>query len=189
MQPQQHAQHGIRLNPFGVIGGIIVLISLVLPWVTVLGFVSYNLISLVPEALGSRPMDVALAFGSLFAIIFVLLGGFICFVEPAGGVPSLLAGGVFLAAVQNFVGAGPVVAIIGGITALAGYFFPGLARIIPMGEEPVSEGGHPPSASEATEPWAKAEQESEKFCPTCGERYPSDYRVCPRDTTELKQRQ
>ncbi len=25
-----------------------------------------------------------------------------------------------------------------------------------------------------------------KFCPSCGERYPDDYKVCPRDGSELK---
>jgi len=27
---------------------------------------------------------------------------------------------------------------------------------------------------------------AEKFCPTCGSRYPADYKLCPKDSSELR---
>lgn len=33
---------------------------------------------------------------------------------------------------------------------------------------------------------APPQPSDQKFCPGCGNRYPAEYKVCPRDSTELK---
>ncbi len=184
MQPQQR---GFRVNPFGVIGGIMALVSVVLPWVSFLGIISANLITFVPQALANNPPNVVEGFGAVFALVFVLIGGFVSLASPSGGLPSLLGGVVFLAAVPDFQGIGPIVAIIGGLVALSGYFFPGLSRFVPVGPPAVAESyEQAPSESKFEPPESTAPPPTQKFCPTCGARYPEDYKVCPRDTAELK---
>ncbi len=177
MQPQQ--QQGFRINFLGVIGGLVALVSIVLPWVTFFGIASENLISFIPDTLSSRPIDTVRTFGALFAIIFVIMGGFISFINPAGGIGSLLGGAVFMATVQNLLGVGPIIAVLGGILAVSGFFFPNLAQVPRYAAGPTGATSPPGTPAPPAPPVAK-------FCPTCGARYPEDYKVCPRDTTELK---
>ncbi len=176
------------MNLLGVLGGIIALVSIVLPWVNFFGIVGENLISFIPDALGSTPLDRVMVFGALFAIIFVVMGGFISLVNPAGGIASILGGAIFLATVPYFQGVGPVVALIGGLVAISGFFFPGLTQTLLTGGGSTLAANlvREPRLDEPSQEPAPSAQPSSMFCPSCGERYPGDYKVCPRDASELK---
>ncbi len=183
---QSQAQPGFRLNPLGMIGGIVALISLVLPWVTLFGLVSANLFSVAMAMWGSHPTNVMEIYGPTIALVFILLGGLISLFDPAGGVATILGCVFFLATIPYLQGVGPYIALLGGILALSGFFFRGAEWVIPIGRtSSVTYQSEPPSAGTSpSEP--PPPPPDEVFCPNCGARYPGDYKLCPRDGAELK---
>lgn len=184
MQPKP--QRGFRLNPLSIIGGMVVLVSPFLPWVNVFGLVSANLISYVSELWGSRYPEPAVILGATLALILVLIGGVFSLVHPAGGIASIAGSVAFFAGVPYFQGIGPYAALLGGIAAVSGLLFPGVVRIVPLSGQSVS-GVYPEEpAGSSGAPREPLPPSDRMFCPNCGAHYPEDYKVCPKDATELK---
>ncbi len=184
MQPQ--TQRGFRLNPLGIIGGIVALVSLILPWVTLFGLVSSNLISFVSDLWGSRYSGPGMLLGATLALLLVLVGGFASLAHPAGGVASIAGSVAFFAGVPYLQSIGAYIALLGGIVAVSGLLFPSLVRIVPERGQ-LTTGVYAEEYVQASAaPQPPPPPPDRMFCPKCGARYPEDYKVCPRDATELR---
>src|SRR5262249_12230124 len=60
------------------------------------------------------------------------------------------------------------------------------AKAESLGDMPTTFGGRS-LGTQATTPMSGAGVRLDKICPSCLERYPRDFRVCPRDATELSE--
>ncbi len=113
-------------NPLGIIGGVVALISLVLPWLALSGAdanVNLNLPRLVSLLANENVIFHSppyLLQTVVLATVLVTLGGIASLAHPLGGIIPVIGAVLFLAVMPLAPGSGPYTALVGGLVALSG---------------------------------------------------------------------